>query len=100
MSGFVRTRPVLTYDQRNLRCHTPNSWDYMLSWHQGSRALAGPLRGPQRAVSPAMALRNKHTDCPLRLCLVVIIALPVATPAEYKNSASYALGDFTNRESQ
>ncbi|KAH7909980.1 amino acid/polyamine transporter I [Hygrophoropsis aurantiaca] len=30
------------------------------------------------------------------LCLAVIIALPAATPAEFKNSASYALGDFTN----
>ncbi|KAH7924358.1 amino acid transporter [Leucogyrophana mollusca] len=30
------------------------------------------------------------------LCLAVIIALPAATPAEFKNSASYALGNFTN----
>ncbi|KAJ6619034.1 APC amino acid permease [Mycena sp. CBHHK59/15] len=30
------------------------------------------------------------------LCLVVIIALPAATPAAFKNSASFALGDFTN----
>jgi len=45
-----------------------------------------------------MVLTNKHIDRPSRLCLAVIIALPVATPAEFKNSASYALGDFTNRE--
>ncbi|KAG2360779.1 amino acid/polyamine transporter I [Suillus spraguei] len=34
----------------------------------------------------------------LNVCLsfVVIIALPIATPSEFKNSASYALGDFTN----
>ncbi|KAH9948494.1 APC amino acid permease [Amylocystis lapponica] len=30
------------------------------------------------------------------LCFAVIIALPAATPSEYKNSASYALGNFTN----
>ena len=34
-----------------------------------------------------------------RLCLVVIIALPIATPSELKNSARYALGNFTNCES-
>jgi len=27
------------------------------------------------------------------LCLAVIVALPVATPKEYKNTASYALGN-------
>ncbi|KAH7925223.1 amino acid transporter [Leucogyrophana mollusca] len=30
------------------------------------------------------------------LCLAIIVALPVATPPEFKNSASYALGNFTN----
>ncbi|KAJ7079557.1 amino acid/polyamine transporter I [Mycena belliarum] len=30
------------------------------------------------------------------LCVVVIIALPAATPAEFKNTASFALGDFKN----
>jgi len=30
------------------------------------------------------------------LCAAVIIALPAATPKEFKNSASYALGNFTN----
>ncbi|KAJ7145839.1 APC amino acid permease [Mycena epipterygia] len=30
------------------------------------------------------------------LCMVVIIALPAATPAEFKNTASFALGDFSN----
>ena len=39
-------------------------------------------------------------DHRFRLCVTVIIALPAATPAKYKNSASYALGNFTNRESQ
>ncbi|KAG1721623.1 amino acid/polyamine transporter I [Suillus paluster] len=30
------------------------------------------------------------------LCFIVIIALPIATPHEYRNTASFALGDFTN----
>ncbi|TFK35826.1 APC amino acid permease [Crucibulum laeve] len=30
------------------------------------------------------------------LCLAIIIALPIATPAEFKNTAKFALGDFTN----
>ncbi|KAL1938951.1 hypothetical protein VTO73DRAFT_11104 [Trametes versicolor] len=30
------------------------------------------------------------------LCLAVIIALPAATPKEFRNTASYALGNFTN----
>ncbi|KAJ6482890.1 amino acid/polyamine transporter I [Mycena vitilis] len=30
------------------------------------------------------------------LCLVVIVALPAATPAEFKNTASFALGEFKN----
>ncbi|TFK37632.1 APC amino acid permease [Crucibulum laeve] len=30
------------------------------------------------------------------LCLAVIIALPIATPAEFKNTAKFALWDFTN----
>jgi len=30
------------------------------------------------------------------LCLAVIIALPAATPSEYRNSASYAFGNFDN----
>ncbi|KAG2145191.1 amino acid/polyamine transporter I [Suillus clintonianus] len=30
------------------------------------------------------------------LCFIIIIALPIATSSEYRNSASFALGDFTN----
>ncbi|KAJ8594347.1 amino acid transporter [Rhizopogon salebrosus TDB-379] len=30
------------------------------------------------------------------LCLIVIIALPIATPFEYRNTANFALGGFTN----
>jgi hypothetical protein len=35
--------------------------------------------------------------CALSLCLAVILVLPVATPKELKNNASFALGNFTNR---
>jgi len=35
----------------------------------------------------------------ISLCFAVIVALPAATPKEYKNTASYALGNFTNRTS-
>jgi len=41
-------------------------------------------------------LQNVYVTLNILLCLAVIIALPVATPKELKNSASYALGDFTN----
>ena len=43
------------------------------------------------------SVRHEHIVCAPRLCLVIIVALPVATPKELKNSASYALGNFTNR---
>ena len=31
-----------------------------------------------------------------RLCLIVVIALPITTPKELKNNANYAFGNFTN----
>ena len=34
--------------------------------------------------------------CHIPPCLAIIIALPAATPNEFKNSAKYAFGDFTN----
>ena len=87
-------------DQWNLRCRGPNSRGYMLFWYQGSRAVTKPICSPQRTVSSSILLINGHDDRPFRLCIAVVIALPAATPAEYKNSASYALGDFTNRKSR
>ena len=42
-------------------------------------------------------VRDELIVCASRLCLVIIVALPVATPKELKNSANYALGNFTNR---
>jgi len=41
-------------------------------------------------------LQNVYVALNILLCLVVIIGLPVATPSELKNNASYALGNFTN----
>ncbi|KAN0124703.1 Amino acid/polyamine transporter I [Lactarius tabidus] len=41
-------------------------------------------------------LQNVYIALNILLCLAVIIALPIATPSELKNSASYALGNFTN----
>ncbi|KAI9439462.1 APC amino acid permease [Russula earlei] len=41
-------------------------------------------------------LQNVYVALNILLCLAVIIALPVATPKELKNTASYAFGNFTN----
>ncbi|KAG0693916.1 amino acid/polyamine transporter I [Suillus ampliporus] len=41
-------------------------------------------------------LQGLYAMVNLCLCFIIIIALPIATPAEYRNSASFALGDFTN----
>lgn len=87
-------------DQWDLRCRGPNSRSYMLLWYQGSRTVTRPICGAQRAASSTILWMNNRNDRTLRLCVAVIIALPAATPAEYKNSASYALGGFTNRESR
>ena len=35
-------------------------------------------------------------DTSARLALAIIIALPAATPKEFKNSAGYAFGNFDN----
>ncbi|KAI9431849.1 hypothetical protein H4582DRAFT_2062277 [Lactarius indigo] len=40
--------------------------------------------------------RNVYVALNILLCLAVIIALPAVTSRELKNSASYALGNFTN----
>jgi len=41
-------------------------------------------------------LQNLYIILNLCLCFAVIIGLPAATPKEYMNSASFALGNFTN----
>lgn len=41
-------------------------------------------------------LQRLYTFVNLCLCFIVIIALPIATPPEYRNSASFALGSFMN----
>ncbi|KAH8084912.1 APC amino acid permease [Cristinia sonorae] len=41
-------------------------------------------------------LQSIYVVLNILLCLAVIIALPAATPSEFKNTAKYAFGDFTN----
>ncbi|KAH7925225.1 amino acid transporter [Leucogyrophana mollusca] len=41
-------------------------------------------------------LQTLYTFLNVCLCLALIIALPIATPPEFRNTASYALGSFTN----
>ncbi|KAG9316271.1 amino acid/polyamine transporter I [Chiua virens] len=41
-------------------------------------------------------LSGVYILCNILLCIVVIIALPIATPREFKNPASYVFGNFTN----
>jgi hypothetical protein len=41
-------------------------------------------------------LRLYEADIESRLCVAIIIAVPAATPAEFKNPASYAFGGFDN----
>ncbi|KAI0077673.1 APC amino acid permease [Panus rudis PR-1116 ss-1] len=41
-------------------------------------------------------LQSVYVGLNVLLCLAVIVALPAATPSEFKNSAGYALGNFTN----
>ncbi|GJE88959.1 amino acid transporter [Phanerochaete sordida] len=41
-------------------------------------------------------LQTVYVGLNVLLCLAVIIALPAATPKEFRNTASFALGDFTN----
>ncbi|OAX32315.1 amino acid transporter [Rhizopogon vinicolor AM-OR11-026] len=41
-------------------------------------------------------LQTVYVVLNVALCLAVIIGLPAATPKEYMNTASYALGNFTN----
>jgi len=41
-------------------------------------------------------LQTTYVFANILLCLVVIVALPIATPKELKNTASYVFGNFTN----
>ncbi|EPQ55770.1 APC amino acid permease [Gloeophyllum trabeum ATCC 11539] len=41
-------------------------------------------------------LQTVYVILNVMLCLAVIVALPAATPSEFKNSARYALGNFSN----
>ncbi|CAE6416220.1 unnamed protein product [Rhizoctonia solani] len=48
------------------------------------------------ATSLLARLQNVYVVLNLALFLAVLIALPIATPAEFRNSGNYALGNFTN----
>ncbi|KAG1901917.1 amino acid/polyamine transporter I [Suillus fuscotomentosus] len=41
-------------------------------------------------------LQRLFTLVNVLLCFIIIIALPIATPSDYRNTAKFALGDFTN----
>ncbi|KAL4246862.1 Amino Acid-Polyamine-Organocation Transporter [Abortiporus biennis] len=41
-------------------------------------------------------LQSVYVAMNILLCLAIIIALPASTPKEFRNTASYALGNFTN----
>ncbi|KAI0337049.1 APC amino acid permease [Trametopsis cervina] len=57
--------------------------------------LAGVISsGATRLVA---RLQGIYVVLNILLCLAIIIALPVATPREFKNTASYAFGGFSNR---
>jgi len=48
------------------------------------------------ATSVLARLQTVYVVLNVLLCLAVIVALPAATPKELRNSASFALGNFTN----
>jgi len=41
-------------------------------------------------------LQNVYIFLNVALCLSIIVALPITTPSEYRNNASFAFGGFTN----
>ncbi|KAH6911887.1 APC amino acid permease [Coprinopsis sp. MPI-PUGE-AT-0042] len=45
---------------------------------------------------PSSRLQAVYIVLNVLLCLAVIVALPIATPAEYRNTAKFALGDIFN----
>ncbi|KAG6914602.1 hypothetical protein DXG01_016378 [Tephrocybe rancida] len=58
-------------------------------------AAAGIGSGGEFEATSAQTL-YAGSRIPSKLCLAVIIALPTATPPEFKNTAKFALWDFTN----
>lgn len=90
---------VLNFVQCCLRSNCIVACRYLLSWNQGTCKVADGLCRSKHLVSNGFNLLSTFLDlkkCFSRLCLAVIIGLPAATPAEFKNSASYALGNFSN----
>ncbi|PFH47785.1 hypothetical protein AMATHDRAFT_66917 [Amanita thiersii Skay4041] len=50
------------------------------------------------SLNPAVIarLQTPYILLNILLCLAIVIAVPAATPAEFRNSAAYAFGNFTN----
>lgn len=111
--------------QRGLCGSSLLSWYHLLSWDCRSCETTKPLHHPQFMVSVSVRVsvgsqssalcslvscfRSKRPrgSCAtfvearilihvISLCFAVIIGLPAATPKEYMNSASFALGNFSN----
>lgn len=68
----------------------------MLLWDRGPCQIANRLCHSECIVSRLLCRSDFVEVYVSRLCLAVIIALPAATPKEFKNTAKFALGDFTN----
>ncbi|KAL7278617.1 hypothetical protein ACG7TL_007618 [Trametes sanguinea] len=68
-------------------------WRNLLAWIVGYWGCAVQITA---AASIGSGQAYSATNAQTLLCLAVIIALPAATPKEFRNSASYALGNFTN----
>lgn len=98
---WVTISPCFRFDfecqQCGLLCHCNHTWSHLLP---GNSSI-GPHADRLRRVEYNVNLNTPPIICEIwhshRLCLAVIIALPAATPSSLKNSASYALGNFTNR---
>ncbi|KAJ3480908.1 hypothetical protein NLI96_g8016 [Meripilus lineatus] len=82
-------------------------WRTLLSWICGYSNTIGSIASiasidwgcavqVMAAASIGSDLDFEATSAQTLLCLAVIVALPAATPPEFRNNASYALGNFTN----
>lgn len=69
----------------------------MLPWNPNPGPPTNRLYRTERFVRHVIEKLSHFSDNELhRICLALIIALPLATPVEFKNNAKFALWDFTN----
>ena len=103
---------LLIIMQRDLYRSNLLSWYYLLTWDHNPCETTNSLHHPQFLVSVSdcisdpnatsgvvwhsQLLQSLNADPVISLCFAVIIGLPAATPKEYINSASFALGNFSN----